>query len=118
MAKRVHASAPVVLGGPDLVEYKPLVDYPITRAPAAPAYSLNRSRSFGFRGSLDYRMVVAWAMAAHKSQGGEAMELTSGGPLAALEHYWLYDANPAGAAEKAAALFRRVESAQFRYFGE
>ena len=111
-----HASAPVVLGGPDLVSYTPLADYPITRAPAAPAFALNRSRSFGFRGSLDYRMVVAWAMAAHKSQGGEAMELPSQRPLAALEHYWLFDANPAGAAERASELFTRVESAPFRYF--
>ena len=111
----VHPSMPLLLGGPDLVVYSPLPEYPITNAPAAPAVALNRTRPFGFHDALDYRMVVSWAMAAHKSQGGEAMELPSQRPLAALEHYWLFDANPAGAAERASELFTRVESAPFRY---
>ena len=111
-----HKSSPVILGGPDLFAYQPLKDYPITAAPSAPTYTLNRTHRFGFRNSLDYRMLVAWAMAAHKSQGSEAMELPSRGPLAALEHYWLYNANPRGAAAKARALFERLDRTPFRYF--
>jgi LmbE family N-acetylglucosaminyl deacetylase len=110
-----HPTAPVVIAGPNLVSYVPLPDYPITAAPADPAVLLNRTTPFGFRDALDYRMVVSWAMGAHKSQGGEEMGLPSG-PLSSAEHYWLFDANPPDAAAKVKSLFARLDETPFRYY--
>jgi LmbE family N-acetylglucosaminyl deacetylase len=110
-----HKTAPIVLGGPGLVHYAPLPEYPITRAPAAPSLELNRTAKFGFRDALDYRMVVAWAKGAHKSQGGEEMDLATTA-VGDREVYWVYDANPPGAAKQAAALFDRVAHTPFRYY--
>jgi LmbE family N-acetylglucosaminyl deacetylase len=112
-----HASAPTILGGPSLVNYVSLPDYPITKAPAAPSLVLNRTHPFGFRDSLDYRMVVAWAEAAHKSQGGEEMGLATS-PPGEMEYYWVYDASPSGADEKAARLFRQLDETPFRNFSQ
>ena len=62
-------------------------------------------------------MVVAWAKAAHKSQGGEEMDLATAA-IGDHEVYWLYNANPPDAAEKATRLFDLIASTPFRYYNE
>jgi LmbE family N-acetylglucosaminyl deacetylase len=72
--------------------FEGLTGYPETR-PLPGEYRFDRTRPLGYDGRLDLRIVVAWAIAEHKSQGtlqvlgGRELELYrvfAGGPSAAL----------------------------------
>ena len=66
-----------------------------------PVFSFDRRHKFGFKGSLDYAVIVHWMMAEHKSQG---LFQTAYG-VDDTEDFWYFRANePAGLA-RAHALF-------------
>ena len=52
----------------------------------APALAFDRTTPFGFRDSLDYRIVVNWVIAEHKSQGLFQMDYSKD----ELEQFWLF----------------------------
>lgn len=67
---------PVVLGGDPAVSSEParsfdgLAGYPETKASGgAPVFNFDGKTSFGLNSSLNYQIVVNWAIAEHKSQG-------------------------------------------------
>jgi LmbE family N-acetylglucosaminyl deacetylase len=82
---------PVVLGG-DPGEtadepYAGLAKYIPTRpAQPQPVLCFDRRRSFGFRGSLNYQIVVNWVIAEHKSQGLFQSDYNRH----PLERFWLF----------------------------
>jgi len=73
-------------------------------------FVFDRTQSFGFQGKLDYRIVVNWAIAAHKSQG--TMQLAAG--RGEREEFFLFGEQRLEGARKAAALFERLREPQFR----
>lgn len=84
---------PIVLGGTNpLNNYTALPGYPLTSAPPSPSYMFDRLALLSPSDSLNYMLMVSWAYACHKSQGGLAMELTTG-LTQTVEHYWSYDIN-------------------------
>lgn len=75
----------------------------------APTFEFDRTEKFGFDGRLNYKVVVNWAIAAHKSQGTMQLGMNRGD----IEEYWLYAVNEPLAAERARAFFEKLRAPQF-----
>jgi len=111
------ATRPVVLGvaseGEDeRVEPDPagLPGWSITALDAsAGRFVFDRRRRFGYRDALDWRIVVDWAIAAHKSQGTLQMMAGEG----AREVCFPFAGGPRDGAARAAALFERLAGVIF-----
>ncbi len=82
--------------------------FPPTRAHAA-GLVFDRTQKFGHRQRLDYKIVVNWAIAEHKSQG--TMQLLMG--VGDDEAYLLFERNPADAVARAGRLFEQLAGQQF-----
>ena len=111
------AERPVVLGAdfaeaedlpsPDAPPYSftGLDGYPLTRVdPAAPVFRFDRTQPMEEDRVVDYKLVVNWALAEHKSQGDLASYYNRGD----YEYYWFFDANDPAKLDAAAALFERL----------
>lgn len=93
-------------------------DEPFTLAPDLPGdelardstpFEFDRRQTFGWENKLDYRVVVNWAIAAHKSQGTMQLAMNHGD----RELYYLFAREPAGAAARVRALFESLRGDQF-----
>ena len=96
---------PVVLCGDTRDKDEPATDfdelggYPQTRLlPGELVF--DRTRPLGYEGRLDYRIVAAWAIAEHKSQGTLQLEGSH-----EREVYRVFEGGPSDARERAAAFF-------------
>ncbi|MDP4198565.1 MAG: PIG-L family deacetylase [Bacteroidota bacterium] len=79
-----------------------LAEFPITHiASGQPEFSFDRTQSFGFHHALNYKIVVNWEIAEHKSQGTMQLGMNEGD----IEDYYYYDINPPEGRMKAKALF-------------
>ncbi len=65
----------------------------------------DRRQGLGLGGRLNYKIIVNWLIAEHKSQGTMQQLMDRGD----LELFWLYENNPDGALEKANAVFEWAE---------
>jgi LmbE family N-acetylglucosaminyl deacetylase len=110
--KRMESSArPVVFGATTnaLMQFTELPDYPEARAVEGPVHVFDRTQPFGHRDKLDYRVVVNWVIAAHKSQGTMQLAMSKGD----RERFFVLDTGTEGAHEKAAAWFEALKEPQF-----
>jgi LmbE family N-acetylglucosaminyl deacetylase len=104
---------PVVLGGTTSTggetrtdTFSVLPGYPITSIRSgAPSFSFDRSQKFGFRDRLDYRIVINWLIAEHKSQGTMQMGVSTG---AEKENFWYFDINDPAKMPATQALFDKL----------
>ncbi len=102
---------PIALGG-DVIEkgkqpvhFTELAGFPITRvSDGLPSYSFDRDQSFGFHHALNYKIIVDWDIAEHKSQGTMQLAMDKGD----LEEFYYFDVNPPGGRAKAKALFDKL----------
>ncbi len=102
VAEREGEAAPLPASG--------LEDYPITRLRAGvEPFVFDRTQTFGHRQRLDYRIVVNWVIAAHKSQGTMQLAMNRGDE----ERFWLFELNPPDAQARAARLFEALRGEQF-----
>ena len=84
--------------------------WPVTRLrPAAERQVFDRRRPFGYRDRLDWRIVVDWVIAEHKSQGTLQMMAGQG----AREVFFTFDVGPENAPERAVALFAELAEVSF-----
>jgi LmbE family N-acetylglucosaminyl deacetylase len=103
------AYRPVVLatttakkGAPDPTQFQELAGYPLTRvSDGGPSFVFDRTQSFGFKHRLNYKIIVNWEIAEHKSQGTMQLAMNSGD----LEDFWYFDLNPSDGRERAKRLF-------------
>lgn len=72
--------------------------------PGAPVFELDRTRKLDARGVLDYRIVINWLIAEHKTQGMMQLRMNDG----EVERYWYFDLNPESGIAKTRALFERL----------
>lgn len=87
-----------------------LPSYPITTVGAgAPEFSFDRTQKFGFKDQLDYRIIVNWLIAEHKSQGTMQLGMNRGD----LEQFWWFDANDPKKKEQTRKLFERLARPYF-----
>jgi N-acetylglucosamine malate deacetylase 2 len=98
---------PVVLGaepahsGERLAEFRGLPSFPTTGTVSpAPAFSFDRTKSFGQDGALRYDIVVNWVIAEHKSQGLFQNDYGRHD----LERFWLFEQHLASAQARVQAL--------------
>jgi LmbE family N-acetylglucosaminyl deacetylase len=70
------------------IEFAGLRSFPLTStASPGPALVFDRTTAFGYRNSLDYRIVVNWVIAEHKSQGLFQMDYGKH----ELEEFWPFE---------------------------
>ena len=74
-----------------------------------PGLVFDLTRKFGHRERLDYRIVVNWAIAEHKSQGTMQLLMNRG----EQERFLLFEGNNEDAEERARTLFRQLERDPF-----
>lgn len=111
------ARRPIVLGATTARKgdtaamiFRGLPGKPLTSISAdAPSFEFDRTRKFGFRDQLDYRIVVNWLVAEHKSQGTMQLLMNAG----EIERFWSFDANGRAHAASTRALFERLERPMF-----
>lgn len=85
--------------------YTVLDGYPITRIRTdSPPFIFDLTEPLDPSGRLDYRIVVNWVIAEHKSQG--AMQLLMN--FADFERYWFFEANDPAQLDRTAELFERL----------
>ena len=113
-AQRLGSDAPVVIGGlpttvagADTVSFSSLEGYPLTStATPGPFYQFDRRRPLEQDSLLSYHVVVNWHIAEHKSQGTLQPLMNRWD----LENFWIYSANPEGAAGRARRFFDRLDA--------
>ncbi len=85
--------------------------YPVTRIAAdAPVFRFDRRQPMEDDGVIDYRMVVNWALAAHKSQGDLAGYFNKGD----YEFYWWFGVNDPARLDAVTSLFDRLDESPYR----
>ena len=73
-------------------------------------YKFDMSAPFGYKGSLNYKIIVNWEIAEHKSQGTMQLYMNHGD----YEDFWYFAINnPAGKA-KCAALFEQLKKIPYQ----
>jgi LmbE family N-acetylglucosaminyl deacetylase len=111
------AERPVVLAGSssrksDTVKfvYKGFEGYPITNVSDSIPFVFDRTSKFGFRNALDYRIIVNWLIAEHKSQGTMQLLMNQGD----YENYWYFDINDPSKKQKTSELFEKLKVNNFK----
>lgn len=109
--KALPAPRPVILAGSNSDKgQKPraihgLAEFPITHiTDAEPIGSFDRLQGFGFHHALNYKIIVNWEIAEHKSQGTEQTGMNRGDS----EDYYYYDINPPEGRAKTKAFFEML----------
>jgi len=102
---------PAVLGATTnaLLKFTELPGYPEASALEGPALVFDRTQPFGHRDKLDYRVVVNWVIAAHKSQGTMQLAMSRG----ERERFFVFDTQTPNAHANAAVWFDELTQPQF-----
>ncbi len=88
-----------------------LPGYPLTAIRSgAPALFFDRTQKFGFRDALDYKIIVNWEIAEHKSQGTMQTLMNLGD----VENFWSFDLNDPAAMAPAQKLFDQLKIVTFK----
>ena len=104
---------PIVLGSfvgsgdrdTSFADYRALPGYPLTRVrPGGPHFVFDRRQPIDPEGRLDYRIVVNWVIAAHKSQGTMQLLVNQGD----VERFWFFAVNDPGGFVDAERLFEML----------
>ncbi|MGE3799777.1 MAG: PIG-L family deacetylase [Candidatus Kapaibacterium sp.] len=102
---------PIVLGvsvstdGDSVEVFKGLPGYPRTSiSTGLPSFSFDRRASFGFKNQLNYKIIVNWLIAEHKSQGTMQLGVNRGD----FEEFWWFDMNDRERFEETQGLFRML----------
>lgn len=72
----------------------------------APSFQLDRTLSFGFKNKLNYKIIVNWEIAEHKSQGTMQTYMNEGD----YEDFWFFDVNAPEAFQKTAVFFDALKT--------
>lgn len=85
--------------------YKGLEGYPITNVSDTIPFVFDRTQKFGYKDVLDYKIIVNWLIAEHKSQGTMQLLMNRGD----YENFWYFDINPESGKEKTKELFDKLK---------
>ena len=84
-----------------------LEDFVITKiSKGRPSFQIDRTASFGFKNKLNYKIIVNWEIAEHKSQGTMQTYINEGD----YEEYWFFDVNAAASYSKTANFFDMLKN--------
>lgn len=106
------ALRPIVLAGSgssltDSVKfiYKGLPGFPETNVSDTVPFQFDRTQKFGYNNVLDYKIIVNWLIAEHKTQGTIQLLMNKGD----FENYWYFDFNPESGKLKTQELFDKLK---------
>jgi LmbE family N-acetylglucosaminyl deacetylase len=75
----------------------------------APVFSFDRTVKFGYNNKLDYKVIVNWAIAEHKSQGTVQITMNDGD----YENFWYFALNDESGIEKTRQLFEELKKVPY-----
>ncbi len=112
------STRPIVLGvsgssnsDTTIFTFTGLKGYPITAVTTGkPTVSFDRTKKFGFRNQLNYKIIVNWLIAEHKSQGTMQLFMNQGDN----ENFWFFDINDSSKLPALEQLFERLNTVTFR----
>ncbi len=114
VSKMAPDERPVVLGSfisnktdTTSLEFTELPGYPLTRIRTdLPPFTFDRTTPVDQGGRLDYKIIVNWLIAEHKSQGTMQLLMNRGD----LENFWLFDLEVPNAEQRTRSLFERLHA--------
>ncbi len=75
----------------------------------APLFVMDRTTKFGYKNSLDYKVIVNWEIAEHKSQGTMQLAMNRGD----FENFWYFNINGEKGIEKTRMLFEELKKVPY-----
>ncbi len=75
----------------------------------APIFTVDRTTKFGYKKSLDYKVIVNWEIAEHKSQGTMQLAMNRGD----FENFWYFNINGDKGMEKTRLLFEELKKVPY-----
>ncbi len=107
------ATRPLILGASGsskgdttFTKFSMLDKFPLTSIKSgASDFSVDRTKSFGFKNSLNYKIIANWEIAEHKSQGSMQTFMNRGD----YENYWYFDLNDSARKNEAVTLFKKLQ---------
>ncbi len=104
---------PIILGTRDSeikdtvgAQFSRLKDYELTAVNKNVApFVLDRTTKFGYKNSLDYKIIVNWEIAEHKSQGTMQLQMNRND----YEKFWYFQLNDEAGIEKTRKLFEKLK---------
>ena len=91
--------------------FKELKSYEETKVVGDTAlYRFDVSTPFGYKNKLNYKVIVNWEIAEHKSQGTMQLAMNMGD----YENFWLFDLNEQSANEKCKKLFEELKKVPYK----
>lgn len=88
-----------------------LKKFPITAIKSGkPSFEFDKTVKFGFKNSLDYKIIVNWLIAEHKSQGAMQLGMNYG----EIEKFWFFDINDSKDFEPTKNLFERLKIVPYK----
>lgn len=85
--------------------FKGLENFSVTNTSDTIPFQFDRTQKFGYKDVLNYKIVVNWLIAEHKSQGTMQLQMNKGD----FENYWYLDINPPSGKEKVKELFDKLK---------
>jgi LmbE family N-acetylglucosaminyl deacetylase len=111
------SKVPIILGASATKNgYIPLSNYPITKAPESAQFFFDLKTPIkSLHNNLNYAIIVAWGITAHKSQGELQMRLLNNNSQL-IEYFYYFDINPKENIKIAEELFKKIQLTPFRQF--
>lgn len=108
---------PIILGITDSEKndtaktvFTQLKNYSLTEVnKSVPPFVLDRTTKFGYKNSLDYKIIVNWEIAEHKSQGTMQLGMNRGD----LENFWYFKINDESGIERTKKLFEELKKVPY-----
>ncbi|MCY7363377.1 MAG: PIG-L family deacetylase [Ignavibacteria bacterium] len=85
--------------------YKGFEGYPITNVSDTIPFEFDKTQKFSYKDVLDYKIIVNWLIAEHKSQGTMQLGMNRGD----IENYWYFDINRRSGIQKTQELFDKLK---------
>lgn len=108
-----NTKRPIILGendstiGKPMAKFSGLSRYPVTAVKSGgAALFFDRTKKFGYNNTLDYKIVVNWMIAEHKSQGTMQLLMNVGD----IESFWFFDVNDSKSLPAVERLFERLKT--------
>jgi hypothetical protein len=109
---------PVILGGTvtsfsdtSKTTFEQLKNYSETKIKKdAPVLQMDRTAKFGYRNMLNYKVIVNWEIAEHKSQGTMQLGMNQGD----IEKFYYFDINADEQLEKTKKLFEELKTVPYK----
>jgi N-acetylglucosamine malate deacetylase 2 len=92
------------------VKFTQLKNYTETRvSTGAPTFKFDKTVGFGYKKALNYKVIVNWEIAEHKSQGTMQLAMNMGD----YENYWFFDMNDKARLEATRQFFEELKKVPY-----